>query len=89
MDKKKQLINQISIVINYLEEEYPADIKSGILQLIYRRYNKALKILENNGAIEEINIIGGIRAYMDNYNDYQNPLLGEMHKAEKLNKELL
>jgi hypothetical protein len=25
---------------------------------------------------------------MDSYNDYQNPLLGELHKVEKLNREL-
>ncbi|MBY6934807.1 hypothetical protein EXM65_02625 [Clostridium botulinum] len=35
------------------------------------------------------NIIGGVRAYMDSYNYYNNPLLGELHKAEKLNKQLV
>jgi hypothetical protein len=25
---------------------------------------------------------------MDSYNDYLNPLLGELHKAEQLNREL-
>lgn len=25
---------------------------------------------------------------MDSYSDYENPLLGEMHNAEKLSKEL-
>lgn len=89
MDKKKQLIEQIKMVINKFEEDYAKDINSGVLQLIYIRYKKALEILENNEDIKEINILGGVRAYLDSYNDYQNPLLGELHKAEKIIKELL
>ena len=45
-------------------------------------------ILKENKDSKEINIIGGVRAYMDSYSDYENPLLGEMHNAEKLSKEL-
>ncbi len=89
MDKKKQLIEQVKLVINKLEKEYAKDIGSGTLNLIYKRYKKALEILENNRDIEGINILGGVRAYMDSYNDYENPLLGEMHKAEKIFKELI
>ncbi|WP_375090987.1 hypothetical protein ACDZ29_12965 [Peribacillus sp. RS7] len=87
--KKKQLIDQIKVVINNLENDYYNEITSGVLQLIYIRYKNALKALENNKDIRELKIIGGIRAYMDSYSDYQNPLLAELHKAEKLNKELL
>ncbi|MBT2647097.1 hypothetical protein J7E52_10250 [Bacillus sp. ISL-34] len=87
--KKKQLIDQIKVVINNLENDYYNEITSGVLQLIYIRYKNALKALENNKDIRELNIIGGIRAYMDSYSDYQNPLLKELHKAEKLHKELL
>ena len=88
MDKKKQLIEQIKVVIIKFEEDYAKDINSGVLQLICKRYKKALEILENNEDIKGINILGGVRAYMDSYNDYQNPLLGELHKAEKIIKEL-
>ena len=88
MDKKKQLIEQIKVVIIKLEEDYAKDINSGVLQLVYKRYKKALEILENNEDIKGINVLGGVRAYMDSYNDYQNPLLGELHKAEKIIKEL-
>ncbi|MCM3216873.1 hypothetical protein ABER75_03175 [Niallia taxi] len=88
MGKKKQLIDQIIVVIDRLEEEYAKDIKSGVLQLTYSRYKKALEILENDEEIKGINISGGVRAYMDSYNDYQNTLLGEMHKAEKIMREL-
>ncbi|MEC0274942.1 hypothetical protein [Peribacillus frigoritolerans] len=88
MDKKKQLIDLIKVVINNLENDYYNEITSGVLQLIYKRYKKALDVMENNEDIREVNIIGGVRAYMDSYNDYLNPLLGELHKAEKLNREL-
>ncbi|MEV5115321.1 hypothetical protein [Peribacillus frigoritolerans] len=88
MDKKKQLIDQIKVVINNLENDYSNEITSGVLQHIYIRYKKALDVMENNEDIREGNIISGVRAYMDSYNDYLNPLLGELHKAEKLNREL-
>ncbi|MFS0761919.1 MULTISPECIES: hypothetical protein [Peribacillus] len=88
MDKKKQLIDQIKVVIYNLEKEFCNEITSGVLQLIFKRYKNALDVMENNEDIRELNIIGGVRAYMDSYSDYQNPLLGELHKAEKLNIEL-
>lgn len=89
MDKKKQLIEQIKIVLNHLKKDYGNEIKNGVLQLIYNRYKNALEILESNRNIKGININGGTRAYLDSYSDYQNPLLGELYKAEKLNEELL
>ena len=45
--------------------------------MIYKRYKNALEILENDKNIKDINIVGGIRAYLDSYSDYENPLLGE------------
>ena len=88
MENREQLTEQIKTVINILEKEYRNVIKKDIFQLIYRRYKNALEILENNKDIAQINIIGGVRAYMDSNNDYQSPLLEELHKAEKLAKEL-
>ncbi|MBN8209819.1 hypothetical protein JI666_13765 [Bacillus sp. NTK071] len=89
MDKKKQLIEQIKVVLNHLEVNYSNEINDGILQLIYKRYEKALEILENNNDIKNINIVGGVRAYLDSYSDYENPLLGELNKSEKLYQVLL
>ncbi|APH03818.1 hypothetical protein [Bacillus weihaiensis] len=89
MDKKEQLSRQVKTVINILEKEYSNEIKKDIFQLIYKRYKKALEVIENNQDLNRINITGGVRAYMDSYNDYQNPLLKELHKAENLLKELL
>ncbi|MCA0972232.1 hypothetical protein LCM20_16610 [Halobacillus litoralis] len=89
MDEKAQLNRQIKTVINILEKEYSNEITKGTLQLIYKRYKDGLKIIESNGDLKNINIIGGVRAYMDSYNDYQNPLLKELHKAEKSLEELI
>ena len=80
MNIKKELLEQIEIVISKLEIEYKDEIKSGIMQLIYTRYMNALDILKNNKDIHQINIIGGVRAYMDSYNDYHNPLLSRKAK---------
>lgn len=89
MDKKVHLTSQVKTVINIFENEYPNEIKKDIFQLIYKRYKNALEILKNNKDLNRINIIGGVRAYMDSFDDYQNPLLKELHKAENLFKELL
>lgn len=89
MDIKRELLEQIEIVIKKLEMQCESEINSCIMQLIYKRYKNALDILKNGKDINQINIIGGVRAYMDSYNDYNNPLLGELHKAEKLYKQLV
>mgnify|MGYP001225555093 FL=1 len=89
MDKKEQLFRQVKTVINILEKEYSNEIRNGLFNLIYKRYKNALEIIENNEDLNTININGGVRAYMDSYSDYQNPLLNELHKAENLLKELL
>ena len=89
MDKEKKLIEQLKVVIKSLEKDYYTDINSGIIQLIYIRYINASEILENNKDVKAINIIGGARAYMDSYSDYQNSLLRELHKAEKMHEKLL
>lgn len=89
VDKKKQLIEQIRVVIGYLEEDYGEQINnSGVLHLIYKRYKKSLDILTGQEYIVEIHILGGVKAYMDSYSDYQNRLLAEMNNAEKIMKEI-
>lgn len=89
MNKKQQLTKQIQTVINILEKEYPQEINQGVLQLIYKRYKNAQRIFQNNEDLQKILIIGGVRVYLDSYNDYLNPFLDELHKAENLLKEML
>lgn len=89
MRNKDELKKQVIVVIKLFDEKYTESEREGVLELIYKRYNSALKQLENNEVNkEELHILGGIRAYMDSYSDYNNPLLNEMHKAEELVKKL-
>jgi hypothetical protein len=89
MDNRDELRTQLKIVISYLEENYSNIERKGVLELIHKRYNNALKSLKNNKFNKEnLYILGGVRAYMDSYSDYNNPLLNEMYKAEKLVREL-
>ncbi|MCY8698785.1 hypothetical protein MOD68_05470 [Bacillus spizizenii] len=89
MNSKEKLTIQVEKIISKLESDYNSEINNGIYQLLYKRYKNALDILERNKDIREINIIGGVRGYMDSFNDYENPLLEELYKAEKILKELL
>lgn len=89
MGKKKDLVEQVKIVISKLKTDFPDEINSGVIRLIYKRYKNALEMLEGDKDINQINIIGGVRAYLDGYSDYNNSILGELYKAEKMNKELL
>ena len=84
----EELSHQIKKVLRILEEDYKEEIQVGVLKLIYQRYSNSLPLFEN-GEIEEIQITGGVRAYLDGYSDYSNPLLGEMYKAEKLVDEIV
>ena len=89
MSNKDELKKQIKVVINYLEEKYKESERKGVLELIYKRYNNALRLLESNEANKNnLHILGGIKAYMDSYSDYNNPLLNEINKTEKLVEEL-
>lgn len=90
MDKKLELLNQIEVVLKEFEFKYTDEInENGVIELIYKRYKNALEIIKNNEDIHKLYIIGGVRAYLDSYSDYDNPILNEMYKAEKLNKDLI
>ncbi len=53
MNKKTELKNQIQTVINILEKDYSQEINQGILQLIYKRYEEAQRIIQNNEDIQK------------------------------------
>ncbi|WP_404431011.1 hypothetical protein [Sutcliffiella horikoshii] len=88
MDKRLRLIQQIKVVLSHLEREFGTKLTSGVLELIYKRYQNGLVILQQNDDVAKIHIVGGVRAYLDSCSDYDNSLLEEMHKAEKLYKKL-
>ena len=89
MSNKDELYEQIKAVLKLIEERHKENLRKGVLELIYKRYSNALQLLENNEMNKEkFSIAGGVRAYLDSYSDYNNPLLNEMNKAEKLVDEL-
>ncbi|MDY7224623.1 hypothetical protein [Halalkalibacterium halodurans] len=83
------LKKQISKVISIIEEQYKIR-PTSMLELILKRYRNALEILENKNkediSLNDFYIEGGTRAYLDSASDWENPLLEEMDKAEKLVK---
>ncbi|MFJ5964243.1 hypothetical protein [Bacillus sp. NPDC093026] len=74
MNKKEELTKQVQIVI-ILEKEYSHEINQGVLQLIYKRYKDARRIIQKNEDFQKVCIIVGVRAYLDSDNDYLNPFL--------------
>ncbi|WP_163582824.1 hypothetical protein [Gracilibacillus saliphilus] len=88
MDKKSELCLQIKIVIDYIENNYQSEMKQGVISTILSRYKNALQILKDDKNKDQLNIAGGVMAYLDSYSDYENPLLKEMHQAEELAEKL-
>jgi hypothetical protein len=89
MRNQSELYAQIKVVLKLIDENYNENQRKGVLELIYKRYSNALQFLENDEKDKgKFHISGGVRAYLDSYSDYSNPLLNEMHKAEKLVEEL-
>lgn len=84
----KDLENSIKKVIDILEKEYSSQLTSGVLELIYKRYINAISCITNKDLMD-IKISGGVRAYLDSYNDYTCPLVIAMYKAEILYEDIL
>lgn len=83
------LLKQISRVIELLQQRKQLEQDETIISLLLSRYIEAQIILEESGDIKRINILGGVRAYLDAYSDYSNPMLMEMDKAEKQVKRFI
>lgn len=63
-----------------------------MLEMIISRYQHANDILESSN-LEDLTkdmfkISDLVRGYLEVYNDYMNPMLNEMDKAEKMLKEI-
>lgn len=85
MDKNIiEMKKQIRKVIELLEQHIILEPNRPILKTLYSRYIKAEKIISSDEDINQIMISGAGRAYLDAFNDYMNPLLVEMNKAEKM-----
>lgn len=91
MKDKTMLIEQLKKVVVMLNQKRIEEPKE-MLDLIIRKYEKALKIINSKSdseiTYEELSINGSIRAYLEAYTDWLNPMLGEIDKAEKMAKQL-
>ncbi len=87
-NKEEELVKQIRIVINMLQKRLVSDPNRPILITLYKRYIRAEEIITNCEEKNKIMIKGSCRAYLDAFSDYDNPILSEMNKSEKLLNEL-
>ncbi|ALF27618.1 hypothetical protein [Streptococcus intermedius] len=76
------LIEPIEDVIQILESRVEKEPEPVLLTLL-SRYQQAKSVIEKNEKITKINIYGGIKAYLDTFSDYSNPLLAKMAKVEE------
>ena len=88
---RKIMLDGISEVLRDMEERYSTvRLESGILNLIYIRYKKAYEMIKEKRENEKIMYIyGGVRAYLDSYSDWDNPLLSKMGYVEDLYSEYI
>lgn len=90
-EQQVRLQSQFKKVLGLLQEHYIVQ-PTPMLEMIISRYQHANDILERN-SLEDLNkdvfrINGSVRAYLESYSDYMNPMLGEMDKAESMLKEI-
>lgn len=80
---------QLGIVLDMLLERIEKEPERLVLKTLYSHYKKASEVIEANGNLNDIRIKGSMRAYLDSYSDYMNPILQEMGKAEKMLDSIL
>lgn len=86
-----RLHEQLKKVLGQLKEHYISQ-PTPMLEMIISRYQHANDILESNNlevlTKDMFRINGSVRAYLESYSDYMNPMLGEMDKVESMLKEI-
>lgn len=83
MVDKENLIEQINIVLEHVGLKQQKDNKP-ILTTIYTRYEQLKHALEDERDISIYSIRGSVRAYLDSYSDYYDPIINELGNAEKM-----
>ena len=74
---KEQLIKDIDFIIKSLNS-----IDKMKLNFILNKYNKLKELILNDRLHTNV-IKGSVRAYLDVFSDYENPILEKMSKLEK------
>ena len=70
------LVEKIEIVLSYFK-----DLNTGMGRTIYQKYYQLKKELEE-GCLKSNPINGSVRAYLDAFNDWDNPILVIMGELE-------
>ena len=74
---QEYLTKDIDDILNYFSSS-----SEGIAQTIYKKYYQQKERIEANDI--KVNLIkGSVRAYLDAFNDYENPILNKMYNLEK------
>lgn len=82
--KNIELLKELQIIMN--QTKTIARINPGsIEETIFKKCYNAYKIIENNGSVEKIDVMGLARPYADKYG-YYAPLLEHINKMEELIK---
>lgn len=89
--KLKKLELQVMRTIPFIESE-STDNPSSMMELIQKRFIKALHILENSTKSEikkeDFTIVGCSKAFLEVSTDYNHPLLIELGRTEEAFSEV-
>lgn len=88
---EKTLAAQIRAILTQIEARQAIHSRP-VFATLHDRYEGLLRCLEGHGRSDELrkhSICGSVRAYLDACSSYDDPLLEEMHRAEKGYLELL
>ena len=97
MDGKEKILTMINTVIIEMERLYDVEsLQIGMIGLVYKRYKKAKDFLSKGGDplddASQFTIMGGVRAYIDDYdvdlNDSKE-IIEYMTKTERAVKEYM
>lgn len=81
------LVSQIQIVLAIIESRLSTDDKP-MLRTLKNKYIHLLRAIEQGDDLKKYSLRGSVRAFMDAYSNYEDPLLTEIGKAEQLYKKL-
>lgn len=85
------LVSQIRAILTQIEARQAGQPRP-VFATLHDRYKGLLRCLESHsvsGELRKHSICGSVRAYLDACSSYDDPLLEDMHRAEKGYLELL
>ncbi|MBR0219636.1 MAG: hypothetical protein IJQ33_10565 [Clostridia bacterium] len=77
------LVSQIKIVLDLINLRRSTEDKA-ILRTLKNKYNHLLHAIERDDDLKKYSIRGSVRVFLEAYNNYEDPLITELYKAEQL-----